>query len=104
MRPPKARPKYIQYVQLGPEAFVTRRQFDVIHYAFRGLSGGDIARELFIGEKTVKFHLTNIYKILKVRSKAEMLVLIYNLTKTDEDLRIKLGLMKTIDELREATN
>ena len=104
MRPPRKRSSYIEYVQMGEDTYVTVRQFDIIRCAFRGLNGGETAGELFIGEKTVKFHLTNIYKVLDVRSKAEMLVLVHKLTRDDKDLRMKLGLHRTIDELREETN
>lgn len=40
----------------------------------RGLSNKQIALELFVTEKTVKFHVTSIYKILGVRSRAQFLV------------------------------
>ena len=37
----------------------------------RGLSNGAIARELWVTEQTVKFHLTNIYRKLGVANRTE---------------------------------
>lgn len=38
-----------------------------------GLSNKEIAQKLFVCEKTVKFHLTSIYKKMGVRSKFALL-------------------------------
>jgi DNA-binding NarL/FixJ family response regulator len=37
----------------------------------RGLSNEAIAKELWVAEQTVKFHLTNIYRKLEVSNRTE---------------------------------
>ena len=45
---------------------LTPREIEVLGLVGRGLSNGDIARELFIGEATVKTHLLRIFDKLDV--------------------------------------
>ncbi len=52
----------------------TRAEKDIFDACIRGLCNKDIANELEIVEKTVKFHLTNIYRKAKVRTRAELIV------------------------------
>jgi hypothetical protein len=40
----------------------------------KGLSNKEVASQLFVTEKTVKFHLTNIYKKMSVKSRAQLIV------------------------------
>jgi len=40
----------------------------------KGLSNKEVANQLFVTEKTVKFHLTNIYKKMNVKSRAQLIV------------------------------
>jgi predicted ArsR family transcriptional regulator len=39
-----------------------------------GLSNKEIANKLFVTEKTVKFHLTNIYRKSQVKSRTQFVV------------------------------
>jgi DNA-binding NarL/FixJ family response regulator len=59
----------------GPPAHLTTqltdREQEVMRSVARGLSNGQIARELFLSEKTVKNHLNRIYVKLGFRSRAE---------------------------------
>lgn len=55
-------------------AGLTYRQAEVALCASRGLSGKEIANELCIDEKTVKFHKTWIYKTLKVKTIGQFMV------------------------------
>ncbi len=48
-------------------------ELNVITYLDMGLSNQEIADRLFVCEKTVKFHLTNIYKKAEVHSRAEFM-------------------------------
>lgn len=48
---------------------------DVIVYLKQGYSNADIAHQLCVCEKTVKFHLTNIFKKANVKSRAEFITL-----------------------------
>ena len=53
---------------------LTLRQQEVIDLVVKGLSNQEVANQLFIDEKTVKFHLTAIYKILSLKSRAELII------------------------------
>lgn len=50
---------------------LTRRELDVLKLTARGMSNKDIADALFISEKTVKNHLTNIFKKIKVDDRTQ---------------------------------
>jgi two-component system response regulator DesR len=49
---------------------LTERELTMLQAISRGLSTKAISRELWISEKTVKFHLTNIYRKLDVHNRA----------------------------------
>ena len=53
---------------------LSNREAQVADLVTRGLSNKEIANQLFIIEKTVKFHLTNIYKKLFIKSRAQLIV------------------------------
>jgi DNA-binding NarL/FixJ family response regulator len=48
---------------------LTERELEILRAVARGMSNGDIAKELWVTEQTVKFHLTNIYRKLGVRNR-----------------------------------
>jgi DNA-binding CsgD family transcriptional regulator len=50
----------------------------VVEYLKRGYANQKIADCLFVSEKTIKFHLTNIYKKAGVGSRAELIALDQN--------------------------
>jgi DNA-binding NarL/FixJ family response regulator len=47
-------------------AGLSKREFDILAAVVRGLSNREIAREFWISEPTVKFHLTSVYRKLDV--------------------------------------
>jgi DNA-binding NarL/FixJ family response regulator len=53
------------------EAGLTAKQQTILNLLSAGLSNKEIARELWVSEQTVKFHLTSIYRTLGVRSRLE---------------------------------
>ncbi len=53
----------------GPGEELTERERTMLEAVARGLSTKAISRELWITEKTVKFHLTNIYRKLGVHNR-----------------------------------
>ena len=48
---------------------LTEREMTILRAVARGLSNGDVSREYWVSEKTVKFHLTNIYRKLGVTNR-----------------------------------
>lgn len=62
-------PKNEQKQQLHD--LLTEREMDVLKSVARGLSNQEIADELFIGVKTVKFHITNIFNKLEVEDRTQ---------------------------------
>jgi DNA-binding NarL/FixJ family response regulator len=53
------------------EKGLTERELGVLQALARGQSNKEIAGSLWLAEQTVKFHLTNIYRKLDVRSRTE---------------------------------
>ena len=49
---------------------LSRRELQVAMKIMEGLPNKLIARELFISERTVKFHCANIYRKLDIRNRA----------------------------------
>ena len=50
---------------------LTRRELDVFHLIAKGMCNKDIAESLFISEKTVKNHLTNIFRKIHVDDRTQ---------------------------------
>src|SRR5437867_617369 len=53
------------------EAGLTELELVIVRAVARGLSNEAIAKELWVAEQTVKFHLTNIYRKLEVSNRTE---------------------------------
>ncbi len=54
-------------------AALTARELEVLHLLARGLRNKEIADRLYISERTVNFHLANIYQKLNVSGRTEAL-------------------------------
>ena len=52
-------------------AGLTEREFEIMKAVARGLANKTIAKELWISEQTVKFHLTNVYRKLGLTNRTE---------------------------------
>ena len=52
------------------DAGLTERELVIVRAVARGLSNEAIAKELWVAEQTVKFHLTNIYRKLGVSNRS----------------------------------
>ena len=53
---------------------LTAREMDVLDCIAKGFSNQDIAKALFVSEKTVKNHLTNIFRKLNVNDRTQALI------------------------------
>ncbi len=61
----------------GRAAGLTERETSILAAVARGLSNDQIAKELWVTQQTVKFHLTNIYRKLGVKNRTEATRLAY---------------------------
>jgi DNA-binding CsgD family transcriptional regulator len=53
---------------------LTHRELEVAELVSKGLRNKEVAAKLFVSEKTVKFHLTHIYRKMGVNSRSQMIV------------------------------
>jgi NarL family two-component system response regulator LiaR len=54
---------------LAAEAGLTSKEHQILNLLSTGLSNAAIAKELWVADQTVKFHLSNIYRKLKVKGR-----------------------------------
>jgi len=66
---------------------LTERELDVFRLIARGLSNGEIGRELYISDTTVKTHITHILQKLDLRDRVQAVVLAYETGLFDTDAR-----------------
>jgi DNA-binding NarL/FixJ family response regulator len=57
--------------QDGRHSSLTDREFEILSLVASGATNGVIARQLWITQQTVKFHLSNIYRKLGVANRTE---------------------------------
>ena len=60
--------KLIKLFNLSP------RESEVAYFVSLGVTNKEAANSLLITEKTVKFHLTNIYRKMSVKSRGQLIV------------------------------
>jgi DNA-binding NarL/FixJ family response regulator len=58
-------------ISVAEKSVLTRRELEILQLVAEGLSNGKIARQLWVTEQTVKFHLSNIYRKLGVANRTE---------------------------------
>lgn len=50
------------------------REIEVVAQVLRGVSHREVGKALFISEKTVKFHMTNIFQKLQLKNRVQLFV------------------------------
>lgn len=58
----------------NPGFSLTEREVDILRSIASGLSNFEISEQLFISEKTVKTHINNIFKKMKVKSRTHAVI------------------------------
>jgi DNA-binding NarL/FixJ family response regulator len=66
---------------------LSEREREVFRLMARGLSNGEIGEELYIGETTVKTHVTHILQKLNLRDRVQAVVLAYQTGIFEVDVR-----------------
>ncbi|SFS99137.1 response regulator [Marininema halotolerans] len=56
------------------EDALTPRELDVLGFMVKGLSNKEIAKQLYISDKTVKIHVSSILKKLHVKSRSQVII------------------------------
>jgi DNA-binding NarL/FixJ family response regulator len=64
---------------------LTSREQEVLQLLAQGLSNAEIGTQLYIGETTVKTHVTRVLQKLDVRDRAQAIVVVYRTGLVDED-------------------
>lgn len=52
---------------------LSKSEVEVAIYVIRGLTNREVAQNLCVAEKTIKFHLGNVYKKLKIFRRSELI-------------------------------
>lgn len=68
----------VRELQRNPLHSLSRRETDMLAALARGMTNRELSRELGISPNTVKFHLSNLYDKLSVKSRAQAIAFFYS--------------------------
>jgi DNA-binding NarL/FixJ family response regulator len=60
---------YVAPVRANADGALTSRELEILQMVAEGQTNGGIAKELWVTEQTVKFHLSNVYRKLGVKNR-----------------------------------
>lgn len=63
---------------IGKIELLSKREYEILHLLTHGYTNLEIGQKLFISEKTVKNHITNIYKKIEVEDRVQAVIFAYN--------------------------
>jgi RNA polymerase sigma factor (sigma-70 family) len=63
---------------------LSKAEYEVAKYISQGLANCEIADRLFVTEKTVKYHATNIYAKLQVKGRSQLIVMYKDMISREE--------------------
>jgi two-component system response regulator DesR len=66
-----ATPRIVRPPAKSESHSLTKREQEILRLVSEGKSNGEVARQLWVTEQTVKFHLSNIYRKLGVTNRTE---------------------------------
>ena len=72
MQPLSENDKILLKNHFSQELKLSKREAEVGVLVFEGLTNREVANQLCVAEKTVKFHLTNIYKKLNISRRSQI--------------------------------
>ena len=70
--PPELQARVAETLQERRSTQLTPREAEIVHQVSMGLRNGEIAKNLFISEQTVKTHLSHIFRKISVRDRAAL--------------------------------
>jgi len=68
---PARLPQPTQKDSLEPGSELTERETEIVRLVAKGLSNAEVGRTLLVTEQTVKFHLSNVFRKLKVSNRTQ---------------------------------
>ncbi len=70
--PPELQARVTETLRERRSTQLTPREAEIVHQVSMGLRNGEIAKNLFISEQTVKTHLSHIFRKISVRDRAAL--------------------------------
>ena len=58
---------------------LSRREIEVVSQVVKGQTNQKCANALFVTEKTIKFHLTNIFQKMELRNRQALILEVYKM-------------------------